>query len=60
MPLLSFTLLLISYSIFGWSPANSQASLFLYLVVIVSIFLLDAILTFSFPKFSSNSSLVLF
>lgn len=51
IPLLSLTLLLISYSIFGWSLANSKASLFLYLVVIVSIFLLDAILTFRFLNF---------
>jgi len=48
IPLLSFTLLLISYSILGWSLANAQASLFLYLVVITGIFLLDAILTFRF------------
>ena len=53
IPLLSFTLLLISYSIFGWSLANSKASLFLYLVVIVSIFLLDAILNFRFLNFKA-------
>ncbi len=35
-----------SYSILGWSLANAQVSLFLYLVVIAGIFLLDAILTF--------------
>ncbi len=35
-----------SYSIFGWSLANAQVSLFLYLVVIACIFLLDVILTF--------------
>ncbi|MDJ0515305.1 MAG: hypothetical protein F6K22_03075 [Okeania sp. SIO2F4] len=46
IPLLSFTLLLMSYSIFGWSLANAQVSLFLYLVVIACIFLLDVILTF--------------
>ena len=53
IPLLSFILLLISYSIFGWSLANTQASLFLYLVVIVSIFLLDAILTFRCLNFKA-------
>lgn len=46
IPLLSCTLLLISYGIFGWYLANAQVSLFLYLVVIASIVLLDAILTF--------------
>ncbi|NET14531.1 MAG: hypothetical protein F6K08_17725 [Okeania sp. SIO1H6] len=46
IPLLSFTLLLMSYSIFGWSLANAQVYLFLYLVVIACIFLLDVILTF--------------
>ncbi len=35
-----------SYSIFGWSLANAQVSLLLYLVVIAGIFLLDSILTF--------------
>ncbi|NEQ35531.1 MAG: hypothetical protein F6K40_04130 [Okeania sp. SIO3I5] len=48
IPLLSSTLLLITYGIFGWSLANAQASVFLYLVVIAGIFLLDAILTFRF------------
>ncbi|MEM1169423.1 MAG: hypothetical protein AAGJ08_10210 [Cyanobacteria bacterium P01_H01_bin.35] len=46
IPLLSFSLLLISYSILGWSLANAQVSLFFYLVVLAGIFLLDAILTF--------------
>ncbi|MGD1699520.1 hypothetical protein [Dapis sp. BLCC M229] len=46
IPLLSFTLLLMSYSIFGWSLANAEVSLFLYLVVIAGIFLFYAILTF--------------
>ncbi|MEB3341978.1 hypothetical protein [Okeania sp.] len=46
IPLLSFTLLLISYSVFGWTLANTQINLFSYLFVIISIFLLDAILTF--------------
>lgn len=35
-----------SYSIFGWSLANAEVSLFLYLVVIAGIFLFYAILTF--------------
>ncbi len=42
-----------SYSIFGWSLANAQASLFLYLVVIAGIFLLNAILTFRFLNFKA-------
>ncbi|MGD1808071.1 hypothetical protein ACP6PL_21920 [Dapis sp. BLCC M126] len=46
IPLVSFSLLLISYSILGWSLANAQVSLVLYLVVIAGIFLLDTILTF--------------
>ena len=53
IPLLSSTLLLMSYSIFGWSLANAQPSLFLYLVVIAGIFLLDAILTFRFLHFKT-------
>lgn len=53
IPLLSLTLLLISYGIFGWSLANTQVSLLLYLLVIASIFLLDAILTFSFLNFKA-------
>ena len=53
IPLLSLTLLLISYGILGWSLANTQVSLLLYLLVIASIFLLDAILTFSFLHFKA-------
>ena len=53
IPLLSLTLLLISYSILGWNLANTQVSLLLYLLVIASIFLLDAILTFSFLHFKA-------
>ena len=35
-----------SYSILGWSLADVQVSLFLYLVIIAGIFLFNAILTF--------------
>ena len=62
IPLLSLALLFISYIILGWSLANYQASLFLYLVVLVSIFLSDIILTFCLfnlqaivPLFNSKS-----
>ncbi len=53
IPLLSLTLLLMTYSILGWSLANAQVSLFLYLVVIAGIFLLDAILTFRLLDFKA-------
>lgn len=53
IPLLSFTLLLITYSILGWSLANAQVSLFLYLLVIAWIFLLDAILSFRLIDFKA-------
>ena len=42
IPLLSLTLLLISYSILGWNLANTQVSLLLYLLVIASIFLINS------------------
>lgn len=50
IPFLSLTLLLISYGIFGWSLANSNASLLVYVIVVAAIFLLDAILTSPLPS----------
>ncbi len=51
IPLLSLTILLISYSIWGWSLAEANASNLLYFFVTVTIFLLDFILTFSLPHY---------
>ncbi|MGK7919714.1 MAG: hypothetical protein AB4080_06860 [Trichodesmium sp.] len=51
IPFLSFSLLLVTYSIFGWHLANAQVSLLLYLVVIFGIIFLDAILAFPVLNF---------
>ncbi|MDJ0556464.1 MAG: hypothetical protein QNJ68_18890 [Microcoleaceae cyanobacterium MO_207.B10] len=51
IPILSLALLFLSYTILGWTLATSDASLFIYCLVIAAIILLDSVLTVPLPSF---------